>query len=182
MRTTWIQERLAPALLAVAAATALIGCSGASAELPDHPLPAAFEDGVPQPTGDVVLTVTTVDTEHDWDLATLEELPQHDLTIVEPFVEQEHTYTGPLWADVLRASGVDLADAGPVEMVALDDFTADIPTDAETLDGLLLAHREDGAEIAVEDGGPIRLVFPPENPTGENLNNWIWSVRSATVE
>lgn len=182
MRTIRIRKHLIAPLLALGVAAALVGCSDTDAELTEQPLPAAFEDGVPEPTGDVVLTVTTGDGEHDWDLATLGRLPQHDLTILEPFVEEEHTYTGPLWADVLRASGVDLAEAGPVEVVALDDFVADIPTDAESLDGLLLAHQEDGEEIAIADGGPIRLVFPPDNPAGENRNNWVWSVRAANVE
>lgn len=160
---------------------AVAGCSGAGAQLPDGPLPTTFEDGVPEPSGEVVLTVTSTDAEHDWDLATLARLPQHDLTILEPFIEEEHTYTGPLWADVLRASGVDLAAAGPVEVTALDDYVIDLPTDAETLDGLLLARLEDGQEIPVAGGGPIRLVYPPDNPTGKNTNNWAWSVRSATV-
>lgn len=181
MHTTRTLDRCGRAAVALGLVAALMGCSETSPELPEDPLPAAFEDGVPEPTGEVVLTVTTADTEHDWDIATLERLPQRDLTILEPFVDEEHTYTGPLWADVLRASGVDLTTAGPVEVVALDNFVVDLPTDAETLDGLVLAHLEDGERIPIAEGGPIRLVFPPTNPAGENLNNWAWSVRSATV-
>ena len=188
MRTTRTRARRSPTLVslgilaALLGSVGLVGCSRAAAELPDHPLPAAFDDGVPEPSGEVTLTVTADDAEHEWDLATLGLLPQHDLTIIEPFVEEEHTYTGPLWADVLRASGVDLAAAGPVEVVALNDYVADLATDAEALDGLLLAHLEDGEQISVADGGPLRLVFPPDNPAGENLNNWVWSVRTASVE
>lgn len=173
MRTQWLPA----ALLVVLAA-----CSSPAPTLPSGPLPSAFDDGVPTPDGEVVLTVTTGGQDHDWDLATLELLEQHDLSIHEPFVEEDHTYTGPLWADVLRASGVDLSAAETAEMVALDDFVADIPVTPAALDDLLLARLEDGAPIPIEDGGPIRLVFPPGNPAGDNANNWIWSVRRATVE
>lgn len=165
-----------PALLLVLAA-----CSSGAPSLPTAPLPAAFDQGVPAPDGEAVLTVSTDGEAHDWDLATLELLEQHDLSIREPFVDEDHTYTGPLWADVLRASGVDLAAAETAEMVALDDFVADIPATPTALDGLLLAHLEDGEPIPIETGGPIRLVFPPDNPAGDNANNWIWSVRRATV-
>ena len=65
--------------------------------------------------------------------------------------------------------------------MALDDYVAEIPTDAETLRGVLLAYLQDGEEIAIADGGPIRLIFPDDNPASENVNNWIWSVRSARV-
>ena len=176
------RSRVHAAAAGLLAAAVLSGCSGTTAELPDGPLPAAFDDGVPEPTGEVVLTVVADDVEHDWDLGTLTDLPQQDLTITEPFVEEEHTYTGPLFGDVLRASGVDLVTADAVEVVALDDFFAELALDAETLDGLLLAHAEDGDTIPIEHGGPIRLIFPPDNPAGENLNNWVWSVRTATVQ
>lgn len=171
--------RLFPAAAAAALAAVLATCSGGAA-LPSDPLPAAFDQGVPPPSGEVVLTVETPDGSHDFDLATLELLEQHELTIVEPFVDAEHTYRGPLWADVLRAAGVPL-DGRDVELVALDDFVTDIPTDAGALDGLVLASTEDGEPIPIAAGGPLRLVFPPGNETGANLNNWIWSVRSAAA-
>lgn len=173
-----MRPRLVPAALVFL----LAACSTSGAGLPDEPLPDAFADGVPEPSGEVVLTVTTTDATHDWDHATLGLLEQHDLAIIEPFVEEEHTYTGPLWADVLRASGVDLGAAETAELRALDDFVADIPVTASALDGLVLARLEDGEQIPVADGGPVRLVFPPDNATGDNVNNWIWSIRHAAVE
>ena len=168
-------------VLLVLCSVAVAACSGGDSGLDVAPLPAAFADGVPAPTGPVVLTVTTDDGVVDWDLATIGLLDQQDLTIIEPFVDEEHTYTGPLWADVLRASGVDLAAGRTVELVALDDYVAEIPTDATTLDGTLLAHLEDGESIPIARGGPIRLVFPPDNPAADNANNWIWSIRTARV-
>lgn len=146
------------------------------------PLPAAFDDGVPAATDETVLTVTDEDgTTVPWDLATLAMLDQRQLTIVEPFLDEEHTYTGPLWADVLRASGVDLDAGHEVELVALDDYVTQLPTDATTLDRAVLAHLQDGAPIPISEGGPIRLVYPPDSPAADNANNWIWSIRAARV-
>lgn len=175
-----MHRHLRTALLTVALPLALGGCTTADAPT-DAPLPAAFDQGVPEPSDDVVLTVSTDDASHDWDLGTLAALEQHDLTILEPFIDEEHTYTGPLWRDVLRASGVDVDAGREVELVALDDYVSELPTDAGTLRGVLLAHLEDGEEIPVADGGPIRLVFPDDNPARENVNNWIWSIRTARV-
>lgn len=166
-------------LAATALAVALAACSSGTTE--DAPLPSAFDAGVPAPTGDVVLTLETDDATHDWDIATLELLEQFDLTIVDPFLDKEHTYTGPLWRDVLRASGVDVDAGRSVELVALDDYVAEIPTDAETLRGALLAHLDDGAPIPIEDGGPIRLVYPLDSAAADNDNNWIWSIRRGRV-
>lgn len=169
------------AAVLVACLLALAGCASED-DGPRPALPSQFDDGVPTATGEIVLTVTTEagDTV-DWDLDTLAMLDQQQLTIVEPFIKEERTYTGPLWADVLRASGVDLDAGNEVELVALDDYVAQIPTDRTTLDRAVLAHLEDGQPLAIEDGGPIRLVYPPDNPASENDNNWIWSIRTARV-
>ncbi len=169
-------------LLALVAGLLLTACSTGPGDEARPALPAAFDDGVPAATGEVVLTVTDAEgTTVDWDLDTLAMLDQQDLTIIEPFLDEEHTYTGPLWADVLRASGIDLDAGHEIELVALDDYVAEIPTDATTLDRALLAHLQDGEPMAIDDGGPIRLVYPPDNPASENANNWIWSIRTARV-
>jgi hypothetical protein len=175
-------RRLARTLALLLVCATAAGCAASPATSGPTPLPDAFSDGVPAPTEQVVLTVVTEDGDTDWDLSTLGLLAQQDLTIVEPFVDEEHTYTGPLWADVLRASGVDLDGGREARLVALDDYVAEIPTDVESLDGVLLASREDGEEIPIAAGGPIRLIWPPENPGAENNNNWIWSIRSARIE
>ena len=171
-------RRVVPLLACLVALTA---CSTGGSDTTPRALPSAFDDGVPALVGPVVLTVTTDDDVVDWDLTAIAMLEQQDLTIVEPFVDEEHTYTGPLWSDVLRASGVDLEAGRTVELVALDAYVAEIPADRETLTGVLLAHLEDGTPIPIADGGPIRLVYPPDNPAADNANNWIWSIRTAEV-
>jgi DMSO/TMAO reductase YedYZ molybdopterin-dependent catalytic subunit len=48
--------------------------------------------------------------------------------------------------------------------------------------GILLATKVDGARIPVDEGGPIRLVFPADSTVGKNTDLWIWSIDSITVD
>lgn len=170
------------AVATVAAATLLGACTSAGPDAAgDAPLPAAFADGVPAPTGEVVLSITTDGDEAVWDLATLELLEQHELSMVEPFVDVETTFTGPLWVDVLRASGIDTGGDADIELRAIDDYVIVLPTDATAIGGTLLATGDAGEPIPVEFGGPVRLVFPDDVALGDNLNHWIWSLRWGEV-
>jgi hypothetical protein len=146
-------------------------------------LPAMFDDGAPAPTGLVVLTIEGASAAADWDLLTLGELPQIERTQLEPFVAGERTFQGPLFVDVLRASGIDVTDGSmtEIDLVALDDFRATLPTDGDSLDGVMLATLDGGVPISLEDGGPIRIIFPDDNDLGDNLDNWVWSLRTGTV-
>lgn len=176
------RARAATAAVALSTALTLVGCSETPDPTPVESLPAAFDDGVPAPAGEVVLTLETDDATVEWDLATLEELPLHELELFEPFVEEDLRFTGPLWIDVLRASGVELEEGRAVELVALDEYVSVVPADLDALEGVMLATREEGEAIPLERGGPIRLVYPPDNETGKNLNAWIWSIVSGEVE
>jgi hypothetical protein len=146
-------------------------------------LPAVFDDGAPPPTGLVVLTIEGASATADWDLLTLGALPQIERTQLEPFVAGERTFQGPLLVDVLRASGFDVTDGSitEIDLVALDDFRATLPTDGDSLDGVMLATLDGGVLISLEDGGPIRIIFPDDNDLGDNLDNWVWSLRTGTV-
>jgi hypothetical protein len=142
-----------------------------------------FDDGAPAPIGLVVLTIEGASGTADWDLLTLSELPQIERTQLEPFAAGERTFQGPLLVDVLRASGIDVTDGSmtEIDLVALDDFRATLPTDGGSLDGVMLATLDGDLAISLEDGGPIRIIFPDDNDLGENLDNWVWSLRTGTV-
>lgn len=171
-----------PRILVALVALLVLSACGSSGDLAatSAPLPEVFKQGVPVPDGEVVLTVTPSDGEAvDWDRTALEMLPQRELTIFEPFIDEERTFTGPLWWDVLRASGVEAGR--DVDLVALDDYTASLPADPTVLERTVLALTDQGEPIPVDGGGPVRLVFPDEDPLADNANNWIWSIRRAEV-
>lgn len=138
---------------------------------------ATIEAPFPEPTGEVVLDVVAGDGVEAFDLALLESLETVDATIVEPFVEEEHTFTGVPMLALLEAGGVDGAET--VTLTALDDYLVSFTT--EDLDDAMLATRQDGAPISIEDGGPIRIIFIGESATARNTDNWIWSIRTVAV-
>lgn len=185
MRTRQVATGLVVAVaVAVAAGLALSEVGrGTAADPTLAPLPDAFADGVPAPADEVVLSLS-VDTEVvDWDLATLGLLDQQELTILEPFVERTITFRGPVWVDVLRASGADVGPDGHelAVLTALDDYVTELPVAASALGETMLATSADDAPIGIDEGGPIRLVFPDDSPLAENANHWIWSLRSGVV-
>ena len=61
-------------------------------------------------------------------------------------------------------------------MHALDDYHVTLPLAQLAASGAVLATRSGGRAIAIDEGGPVRLVFPGGTRLGRNSDNWIWSV------
>lgn len=141
---------------------------------PARPLPAPSADAVLRVTGvapgNVGAHVTKVD------FATLDALANERVTVREPFLKRDVTFTGVRISQLLRRAGVPLS-ARTLHMHALDDYTVDLPIATFATDGLL-ATRADGKPIAIAKGGPIRLIFTGDSSTAANTDNWIWSIDS----
>ena len=112
------------------------------------------------------------------DLASFDALPEHRLTIVEPFVKRSMSFTGVAFVDLLTAAK---ATGKSVTIHALDDFKATMDASVLREAGVLLATRVDGKTIDVKSGGPVRLVFPPSSEAGKDTNLWVWSIDQITV-
>lgn len=136
-------------------------------------------DRIPRPSGTTVLRVRGVrgndGTATVMDLATLERLPRVEVRLHEPFEQRDMRFTGVRVDDLLRLSGAP-STAADVLVHALDDYQVRFRVEELTDAGAVLATRADGAPIALEDGGPIRIVFPESDGPGRNKDNWIWSV------
>ncbi len=127
---------------------------------------------LPAPSGDVVLTVQgdvaqpNVGDEVMADIAGIESLGTTTVTVFEPFTSQDVEFTGVHLDTVLAAIGVD--QDTPLVWTALDDYQVTYTR------GELAG---EGALLAIEDGGPIRVVFTDESgPIGRDTNQWIWSL------
>lgn len=179
---------LAVLLLAVAATS----CSSspaapvkAAAAPAGHTEPAAG-DPVPAPTGTPVLRLfgkiaTTNGSDGlSLDLAGIERLGLVSVELNEPFQKRRMGFRGVPLAAVLDLARADASATG-IHMVALDDYSGDFRLAQARVPGLILATRAgDGSPLAVEDGGPTRLVFADGTPGGADTNSWVWSI--ATVE
>jgi hypothetical protein len=137
---------------------------------------------LPAPTGEAVLRVTGVAHGNvgprttKVDLATLDAVAHESVTVYEPFLKHDVTFTGVRMSELLRRAGVK-ASARMLHMHALDDYQVDLPIAALAADGML-ATRADGKPIPIAKGGPIRLIFTASSAIAANTDNWIWSLDS----
>jgi hypothetical protein len=144
-------------------------------------------DAVPLPVGEPVLTVTgrialTNDTAVlRLDQATLDRLGLVLVSVYEPWVKQNMQFQGVWLADLIKLTRPD-GNARTVHLTALDDYQIDLTMADVTAGGILLATRTgSGGPIAVEDGGPTRIVFVSGTPAGSSADQWIWSLASIDV-
>lgn len=175
-------------LLAIALVAALAAAACGSGDTGDGTGTAADPGPttpLPQPSGEVVLTVRgsdrpNVGDEVVVDLAGIESLGTTTVTLHEPFVNAELEMTGVPVDQFLAAAGVD----PDVDLVwtALDDYQVHFNRRAVAAEDALLATRIDGAPIEIADGGPIRVVFTdPAGLLGRDTNQWIWSLHLIEV-
>lgn len=172
-------------------ATLLTACSSGTENdaVPQPPVNSGAldpADPIPAPTGDVILRIGGAVSNTNggdrilMDLDTLEQLPLTTVTIHEPFIGRDVEFTGVPVMSLMEAAGAD-ASASSITMTALDDYVIDIPMDLVRNESVLLATQSDGAPIAIEDGGPVRIIFLGESDFELNTDNWIWSVARMKV-
>jgi hypothetical protein len=182
-------RRLTVAAVAIIAGAGVLAVSSmdanqGAAATPPHPVatrPAAVEP-LPAPTDDAVLRVTGVRRGNvgagttKLDLAALDAVAHESITVYEPFLKHDVTFTGVRMSELLRRAGVK-ASARTLHMHALDDYQVDLPIAAFAADGML-ATRAAGKPIPIAKGGPIRLIFAASSAIAANTDNWIWSLDS----
>lgn len=149
----------------------------------------AAADGLPQPSGEPVLTVegSVAKTNRDgvavFDRDMLERLGLRTLRTGTTWTEGVTTFEGVLVRDVLKAAG---AEGETVVARALNDYRIDIPrSDFQDYD-VLLAMRMDGKDLTARDKGPLWIVYPrddhPELQNGRSDHRWVWQLNALRVE
>lgn len=106
----------------------------------------------------------------------LREMPSTTVTILEPFVQQTATFEGVDLEALLALS--DIGSDAVLETVALNEYIFEDSAQALVDAGAIIAYAENGGIIAMDRGGPIRLVFAEESPYFEFLDAWNWSLRT----
>jgi len=142
-----------------------------------------------KPAGRPILTVSGLITEKNagndaqFDAAMLDKLPQQKMTVETPWYKTAQTFEGPLFRDVLKATG---AKGKKLYVVALNDYAAEIPlADLEKHD-VILARKIDGKVLNVRDKGPLFIMYPfdkkPELRTKDIYSRCVWQVNRIRVE
>ncbi len=161
---------------------ALLGGCSAPAEQPEaSPSSESAYGGFaidPPADDEVVLTIegpTTV----DFTDAELQQLATVEIDIVEPFIDEQQSFTGVPLADLLDEAGVPV-DAR-IETIALNDYRHADDVGQWVGNEALLAVFRDGELIPMDQGGPIRIVFDDSSPAFDLLDAWNWSLRTIAV-
>lgn len=124
---------------------------------------SAIAETLPEPTGDVLLTISgeiqneTRDGVILLDRAMLEAMPQEQFTTSTIWTEAAVEFTGVSLQRVLELAGFE---GTSIEAVALNDYKVEIPA-AEIEDGApIIAYLMDGEEMSARDKGPLWIVYP----------------------
>lgn len=142
-----------------------------------------------KPTGRPILTVSGLISEKNasndaqFDAAMLDKLPQQKMAVETPWYKTAQTFEGPLFRDVLKATGIK---GKKLYVVALNDYAAEIPlADLEKYD-VILARKINGKVINVRDKGPLFIMYPfdkkPELRTKDVYSRCVWQVNRIRVE
>lgn len=145
-------------------------------------------DPIPAPQGDVVLSISGLvnaagGEEITMDLAALEAAGLVDYTVEDPFLHRQVTYRGPLLSELLDLWQVDSA-ATTLHIVALNDYSIEVPIAMARDYPLVFAIMADGEYMSIADRGPAMLVLPYddfefERPAADAY--WIWQIKSIEV-
>ncbi|SMY10008.1 hypothetical protein LOM8899_04182 [Flavimaricola marinus] len=149
----------------------------------------ACADGLPAPEGPVILTVTgditrtNGDGIAEFDREMLDNLAQRATTATTPWLEGPHTFSGPMGTAILDAVG---AQGETIQVVALNDYSADVPVqDLRDFD-VIFATAIDGEILTVRDKGPLFLIYPfDENPDLFNevyFGRSVWQITQINVQ
>jgi hypothetical protein len=125
------------------------------------------------PTGKVIgeRTLTT---------AEIEAMPQQEFETDTPWADAPQRFTGPRLADIVALGGEDVANA---HVVALNDYSADIPAEDWAEHVPILAVRVDGELMKVRDKGPFWVMYPIDSDPGVlgselYYSRMVWQVKS----
>jgi hypothetical protein len=118
----------------------------------------------------------------EFDIGALAALPQVTVRADFPKGGPETTYTGPLLADLLAASG---AEGRSVTIQAMDGYAVEAPFAELASKGAVIALARDGKPMGIGSLGPAQLVFPRADRADLAAmpdDWWIWQIFHVRVE
>lgn len=105
-----------------------------------------------------LLTVTdAAGRAHRFDRAALDRMPQIGFETGTLWTEGVSRFSGPSLRHVLAQAGVV---SGQIRLIALNEYSVDMPMEALTDAAPILATRRDGSAFAVRDNGPLWVIYP----------------------
>ncbi|MEI6231041.1 MAG: molybdopterin-dependent oxidoreductase [Actinomycetes bacterium] len=192
-----VTTRLLKVTIALIAVGGLSACStnsggtanpgqGASTPSPGATAPTANPYGSPPPVDppgpndSVMKVVGGTNGPQDYTLSQLEAVGTlQTVTIYEPFVKTQQTFKAIALKDLLEVAGIK--DNQYIDTLALNNYTYDDLAGNLTGSDALIATQVNGAQIPIDQGGPVRLIFKDGTPDSTNLDAWNWSLKQISV-
>ena len=143
-------------------------------------LPMAPALALEAATGPVVLTIygrvrkPNAGSAAQFDMAMLEQLPQHSFVTRTPWYSTPRKFTGPLLRDVLAACG---AMGSNLRATALNDYRVDLPYEDALRFDVVVARLLDDQPMAIRDKGPLLTIYPFDS--SPDLRSTVYYSRSA---
>lgn len=133
----------------------------------------------PAPT-EVIFTITNGKSVKQYSMNSLKALKPTTITIYEPFVKKQQTFTVIPISTFAKQSGI--SPTATLKTIALNDYAyANTLKNFEKAKGYIAIARA-GKPIPYDQGGPIRIVFPKGSVWAKFLDPWNWSLSSIEVK
>ena len=167
-------------LVAIAVALVLSACASPEpAPEPENTNPYGGFPVDPPAADEIVLTLNGEET-IELTYSELQTRASVTYDILEPFVLREESFTGVLLEELAAEAGI--ASDARVETVALNGYQYADTLAALVDSGAIVAVARDGEPIPMDEGGPIRLVYPTDSEYADFLDAWNWSLRTIETE
>ena len=134
----------------------------------------------PAPANSIILKLSKGSKSINFTLKQLQALKSVTVTINEPFIKKRQSYRAILLADLFKKVGIVANDR--VRTLALNDYSYTNSAANFTSAFGYLAISQAGSDIAYDQGGPIRLIFPDSSKWHLFLDAWNWSLMSIAVK
>lgn len=124
---------------------------------------AAIAEELPQPNGDVLLTVSgAIDVTNngdtaEFDLSMLQALDDTTVETTTIWTEGKQTFQGVSLDALMKRLGVD---AGTLRATAINDYSVEIPVSDAVPGGPILAYLLNGETMSIRDKGPLWVIYP----------------------
>jgi len=120
---------------------------------------------------------------YQWSLAELEDMPQKVIRTSTPWHDSIIEFEGVELSYLMDLVG---AEGDTAFVVALNEYTAEVPIADFEQFGPILALRQDGATIPIADKGPFFIVYPYDDDPQLHAEKYylrsVWSVSTISVE
>jgi len=173
-------KKLAKILFFAIAVSSVASCSSSNDQSSDTTAAATVAPLEENPYGgfpidppapdETVITVTVGGVDHNYSLEQLAELVATTVTVYEPFIQSDSTFTGVELSVLFDESAITGEDS--VKTVALNEYSYSNTAAAFADSGAILAYKQNGMPIAMDRGGPIRIVIPNDKPLSKVLDAW----------